>query len=63
MVGMGKKVGGELVVVPHESILQIMPDVFGLHLRKLLIHHPAIEGMHPQIDAQHLCCSPPRTGF
>ena len=53
VIGMGKEVGGELVVVPHEAFLKIL--VYGMHvyLGKVFTHNETVEAMHEDI---YSCC-------
>ena len=51
MIRMGKQIGGELIVVPHKALLEIL--VYGVHvdLGKLLVQNKAVEAMYQDIDA------------
>ena len=51
MIRMGEQIGGELIVVPHKALLEIL--VYGVHvdLGKLLVQDKAVEAMYQDIDA------------
>ena len=51
MIWMGEKVGGELVIVPYESMLEILVDGVEVHFGKVFIHDEAVKAMHQEIDA------------
>ena len=59
MIWMGKKVGGELVVVPHKTILYVMLDGVKRYLRKVGIENKAVETLHKYIDTECLYRSLP----
>ena len=60
MVRVHEKVGGELIVIPHESVLEIVaPSVKG-GLREVGIEGKAVEAMHEDVDTRNLCECPPR---
>lgn len=59
MIWMGEKVGGELVIVPYESMLEILVNGVEVYFSKLFIQDKSVEAMHQQIDAcGFVCCNP-----
>ena len=59
MVGVGKEVGGELVVVPHEGVAPVAGNILEIHLREVLVHHEAVEAVYQHVDARGLGRSQP----
>ena len=60
MIWMGEKVGGELVIVPYESMLEILVNGVEVYFGKLFIQDKSVEAVHQQIDACGFVCSNPR---
>lgn len=50
MIGMSKQIGGELVVVPYEAILDVVADGVHRNLGEILIHDKLVEALHAHID-------------
>ena len=46
MIGMGKHVGVEVVVIPHKTPLEIIPDTIQRGLGKILTKNETIKTMH-----------------
>ena len=60
VIRMGEKIGGELVVIPHESVLDIVLDAVEGDLGELLVHHKLVEALHAHVDGKCLHCRLPR---
>ena len=54
VVRMGEKIGGELVVIPHESVLDIMLDAVEGDFGELFVHHKLVEALHAHVDGECL---------
>ena len=63
MIWMGEKVGGELVIVPYESMLEILVNGVEVYFGKLFIQDKAVEAVHQHIDACGFVCCNPRMLF
>lgn len=61
MIGMRKHVGVEIVVIPHKTSLEIIPDTMQGRLGEILTGNKTIITMNEGIDANHLRSSTPRS--
>ena len=59
MIGMHEEVGGKLVIIPHESVLEILTPGMERSLSKILIGHHTVEEMYKGIHTRYLSQSPP----
>ena len=59
MIGMGKEVGRELVVVPDETVLDVVADGLEVDFREIGIEHKAVEELHTYVDTKGFYSSLP----
>ena len=60
VVGMGKEVGGELVVVPHEAVLDVVLDGGEADFGKVFLHDVTVEGPHADVEPEGFDGGTPR---
>ncbi len=52
MIGVSKQVGRELVVIPYESVLNVVLDTVKRDFCKIFIHHKLVKALYAHIDGK-----------
>ena len=53
MIGMGKQIGVEVVIVPYEGMLKIVTYTLEVNASELLIEHPGIPAIHKYVERRN----------
>ena len=63
MVGVGKQIGRELVIVPYKPMLEIVVYRVEIDLGEFLIHNKPVKALYKHIDAKGLQSGAPGAGL
>ena len=63
MIGVGEQVGGELVVIPYKTMLDIAPYAADTDFGKVFVHYITVECPYSDIHSESFGSGTPRVFF